>query len=256
MLMLSMQEFHPQWLKNPPFAGCPKISSCGAQSLITTPKSRVSTISSKPWGGSIFLASPPPLKVSALSASLNTQMNFCPLHPNPIAISRICSSLSTVVVPKDTCITELGACLSSYSMHTRKISVLGTKATSWTTDPISESWATTTRLDPEDRERTREATGPRSDKVVSNTGWRWEGNLCGELWLGAGERQGGVGKSWKRMLPGADGGRDVGAELGLVVVGGGADVVDGDAVGGDEVGELEELVEVALRRKRHHDHRH
>lgn len=46
------------------------------------------------------------------------------------------------------------------------------------------------------------------------------------------------------------------ADLGLVVVGGGADVVDGDAVGGDEVGELKELVEVDLCRERHHDHHH
>lgn len=46
------------------------------------------------------------------------------------------------------------------------------------------------------------------------------------------------------------------AELGLADVGGGADVVDGDVVGGDEAGEVEELVEVALRRQRHHHHRH
>lgn len=44
-------------------------------------------------------------------------------------------------------------------------------------------------------------------------------------------------------------------ELGLADVGGGADVVDGDAGGGYEAGEVEKLVEVALRRQRHHHHR-
>ena len=43
-------------------------------------------------------------------------------------------------------------------------------------------------------------------------------------------------------------------ELGLVDVGGGAGVVDGDVVGGDEAGEVEELVEMALAWKRHHDY--
>ena len=43
-------------------------------------------------------------------------------------------------------------------------------------------------------------------------------------------------------------------ELGLVDVGGGAGVVDGDVVGGDEAGEVEELVEMALEWKRHHEY--
>lgn len=38
----------------------------------------------------------------------------------------------------------------------------------------------------------------------------------------------------------------VDAELGLADVGGGADEVDGEVVGGDEAGEVEELVEMAL----------
>lgn len=46
------------------------------------------------------------------------------------------------------------------------------------------------------------------------------------------------------------------SELGLVDVGGGRDVVDGDAVGSDEAGQVEELVEVALCRQRDHDHHH
>lgn len=36
------------------------------------------------------------------------------------------------------------------------------------------------------------------------------------------------------------------SELGLAVVGSGAYKVDGDVVGGDEAGEVEELVEVTL----------
>lgn len=39
-------------------------------------------------------------------------------------------------------------------------------------------------------------------------------------------------------------------------MGGGSDIVDRDAVGGDETGEVEELVEVALRGQWDHDHRH
>lgn len=38
----------------------------------------------------------------------------------------------------------------------------------------------------------------------------------------------------------------VGAELGLAVVGGGADVVDGDVASRDEAKEVKELVEMAL----------
>ena len=45
-------------------------------------------------------------------------------------------------------------------------------------------------------------------------------------------------------------------ELGVVDVGGRAGVVDGDVVGGDEAGEVEELVEMALAWKRHHDYHH
>ncbi|WVY98408.1 hypothetical protein V8G54_030559 [Vigna mungo] len=55
--------------------------------------------------------------MSPLSASLNTQMNFCLLCSNPIAICWICSSVKAVVVPKDICMTELCSCLSSHSMH-------------------------------------------------------------------------------------------------------------------------------------------
>lgn len=45
-------------------------------------------------------------------------------------------------------------------------------------------------------------------------------------------------------------------DLGLAVVSGGADKVDRYASGGDVAGELEELVEVALRREGHNDHHH
>lgn len=47
------------------------------------------------------------------------------------------------------------------------------------------------------------------------------------------------------------------AELGLADVGGGADEVDGEVVAeAEEAGEVEELVQVALRRERDHHHRH
>jgi len=44
------------------------------------------------------------------------------------------------------------------------------------------------------------------------------------------------------------------ALLGLTIVGGGTDIVDRDVIGYDEPGELEELVEMALCWKGHHDH--
>lgn len=42
------------------------------------------------------------------------------------------------------------------------------------------------------------------------------------------------------------------AKLGLTAVSGGADEMDGEIVGGDEAGEVEELVEMTLCYKRHH----
>lgn len=48
----------------------------------------------------------------------------------------------------------------------------------------------------------------------------------------------------------------MGSELGLAVVSGGTNVVDGDIVGGDEAREVEELVEVALGWQGHHDNYH
>ncbi|KAI3694531.1 hypothetical protein L1987_77498 [Smallanthus sonchifolius] len=44
----------------------------------------------------------------------------------------------------------------------------------------------------------------------------------------------------------------VDAKLGLAGVSGGADEVDGEVVGGDEAGEVDELVEMALCYERHH----
>lgn len=46
------------------------------------------------------------------------------------------------------------------------------------------------------------------------------------------------------------------SNLSLAVVGGRASEVDRDVVEGDEAGEVEELVEVALRGQWHHDHLH
>ena len=45
-------------------------------------------------------------------------------------------------------------------------------------------------------------------------------------------------------------------EPGLAVVGGSTDIVNWDVVGGDEAGELEKLVEMALCREWHHHHHH
>ncbi|WVZ05771.1 hypothetical protein V8G54_019117 [Vigna mungo] len=73
------------------------------------------TLSSNPFGRTS--SSPPCLKTSPLSASLNTQMNFCLLFSNPVATSLICSWEKLVVVPKDTYITDLSSCLSSHSMQ-------------------------------------------------------------------------------------------------------------------------------------------
>ena len=79
IVMLSMQEFHPQWLTNPPVDGWLKISNCGAQSRTTNPL--LDTLLSNPSGSFDLLTSPS--KTFPLSASLNTQMNFCPLFSNP-----------------------------------------------------------------------------------------------------------------------------------------------------------------------------
>ena len=69
---------------------------------------------------------------------------------------------------------------------------------------------------------------------------------------------GGGGVRWRRLESGyvkvveldlAAVGSGVGAaELGLAIVGGGAYEVDGDVEGGEEVGEVEELVQMAMRR--------
>ena len=53
-----------------------------------------------------------------------------------------------------------------------------------------------------------------------------------------------------RWIPSMD------AELGLAVVGGGTDVVDGDVASRDEAGEVEELIEMTLCRQWHHDDHH
>lgn len=70
--------------------------------------------------------------------------------------------------------------------------------------------------------------------------------FVGGLWVG---RRRSGGSYW--VLVEVDGGDGVGIpsldpELGLATVGGGADKVDGDVVGGDKAGEMEELVEMAL----------
>ncbi|KAI7998293.1 hypothetical protein LOK49_LG10G02857 [Camellia lanceoleosa] len=46
------------------------------------------------------------------------------------------------------------------------------------------------------------------------------------------------------------------AEFSLVHVGGRANIVNRYVVGGNQAGELEDLVEVAIHGKRHHDYNH
>lgn len=53
-----------------------------------------------------------------------------------------------------------------------------------------------------------------------------------------------------RWIPSMD------AELGLAIMGGGTDVVDGDVAGRDKAGEVEELIEMTLCRQWHHDDHH
>ena len=44
--MLSMVEFQPQWLRNAAVAGWARISSCGAQSVISSPVPSVCLVNS------------------------------------------------------------------------------------------------------------------------------------------------------------------------------------------------------------------
>ncbi|KAF3793485.1 hypothetical protein EJ110_NYTH03634 [Nymphaea thermarum] len=83
-LKLSMQEFHPQWLRNPPTAPWLKISSCGAHPLTTRPdpRTRCSNPSGKWISGRV-----PFLKILPRSAARRTQRNLLPLCSSPAASS-------------------------------------------------------------------------------------------------------------------------------------------------------------------------
>lgn len=78
--ILSMHEFHPQWLMNPPVEEWPSISNCGAQPLSTIPLPL--TLSSNPLGSSALSYS-----ISPASASLKTHINLTPAFSNPTASS-------------------------------------------------------------------------------------------------------------------------------------------------------------------------
>lgn len=82
------------------------------------------------------------------------------------------------------------------------------------------------------------------------------GEFSGGVWVGRGSEK---WRGWefvevdvgdREWVPALD------ARLGLAAVGGGADVVDRDVVGGDETGEVEELVEMALCWKWYHNNHH
>lgn len=79
--------------------------------------------------------------------------------------------------------------------------------------------------------------------------------MVGELGVGVGVGRGrGEGRCWELVEVEVGGGERVptmDTGLDLAVVGGGADVVNGDVVGGDEAGDVEELDEVAVDGKRH-----
>jgi len=90
-----------------------------------------------------------------------------------------------------------------------------------------------------------------------------EGGVEGGLEVGR-EGDGGVwrwrseGRSWEfvEVEVAGGGGGVMEARAGVAEVGGGGDDVDGDVVGGDEAGEVEELVEMAVSYEWHHYHHH
>ncbi|KAI3760646.1 hypothetical protein L1987_51044 [Smallanthus sonchifolius] len=115
---------------------------------------------------------------------------------------------------------------------------------------MAESCTTATRLEVLARERMTSPTGPRRWRDELKEGWRWVGNWVGVWGYGIGV--------WKLVEPNEIGVRvpAVETEAGLAGVGGGGDEVDRDVIGGDEAGEVEELVEMALCNEGHHHHHH
>ncbi|KAL5705210.1 hypothetical protein ACHQM5_023546 [Ranunculus cassubicifolius] len=89
--MLSIVEFHPLCVKNPPIEGWFSTSSCGHQ-LTSKP---LSSISAKNSGES--MAESPETR-----SGLMTHKNVCLQLARPQANSIICSGVTTVMLPKFT----------------------------------------------------------------------------------------------------------------------------------------------------------
>jgi len=103
---LSMIEFHPQWVKNPPIEGWFSTSSCGHQVAIR-PLSFVSIPNS---GGNI--ADSPNTK-----SGLIIHKKGCLLFASPQPNSTSCCGVMEAMLPKFTYNTELGALEFSQRRH-------------------------------------------------------------------------------------------------------------------------------------------
>uniref|UniRef100_A0A2N9EY98 Uncharacterized protein n=1 Tax=Fagus sylvatica TaxID=28930 RepID=A0A2N9EY98_FAGSY len=107
---------------------------------------------------------------------------------------------------------------------------------SCTTEAIMESLMTMILVAFDESSRKSSAMGSRRCKEALNNGWRCEGNLFGVLGFGGGERKAWLGGcEWRCKW---------------------RCIVDWDVVGHDKTTEVEELVEMALCWKGHHDHHH
>ncbi|KAG5552471.1 hypothetical protein RHGRI_010525 [Rhododendron griersonianum] len=116
---------------------------------------------------------------------------------------------------------------------------------------MRKSWITTTRLAAAETSRRSAAAGFRRCTEASKEGWRCEG-----IWrtnLGWGEGRGNEGWGIHGSGYWSFGG-GFGNRKGVWPGGGG--VVDGDVVGGNEAGEAEELVEMAMHWEWHYYHFH
>lgn len=80
------------------------------------------------------------------------------------------------------------------------------------------------------------------------------GEFSGGVWVWWWGGEGREGDVMEMDVGGGVGVPSLGPELGLAVVGGGADVVYGESAGGEEVREVEELVKVALCWERNYYH--
>ena len=100
--MISMVEFHPQWVQNPPMAGWAKTCCWGAH-VTTWP---LPATASRNSSGS-------ELSEPLTNLGRTTHKKGCSLSANPLAISKNCSLLISTKVPKLIYETEFGACVFS-----------------------------------------------------------------------------------------------------------------------------------------------